>query len=139
MELAIDKKETTLNKKGEIEMETIYYINIEQLEFTVKLYNKLKRAGINNVGDLLKADKTKLLKSEVVELLNEFAVYHHSSTDSIDDFGCSDALYNRLKKLRAETIQDIPRVGYDKFSKPELIELLEEFGYYDSHQYTEED
>jgi DNA-directed RNA polymerase alpha subunit len=120
-------------------METICYTTIEELGLSVKLYVKLKRAGINNVGVLAKANKDKLLKSEVIELLEEFGVYHHSSTDSIDDFGCSDALYNRLKKLRAETIQDIPRVGYDKFSKPELIELLEEFGYYDSHQYTEED
>lgn len=119
-------------------METITYAQIEEYGFSVKLYNKFKRAGVNNVGDIAKFNLNRLVKSEVIELIKAFAVFQ-TTTDTIEEFGCSDALYSRLKKHDIEVVQQIPRIGYDKFSKAELLELFKEFAYFDSHQANEDD
>lgn len=115
-------------------MENINYSGIEEFGFSAKLYNKFKRAGINTVGDISKFPYSRLLKTEVIELLKEFAVYRASSLESIEDFGCSEELYLKFKKLGVERVQDIPKKGYDLYTKPELIELFTEFAYFDSHQ-----
>jgi DNA-directed RNA polymerase alpha subunit len=51
-----------LNREVEETKQTISYygIAIEELELTVRTYNALKRAGINNVGELCKRSKLEL-------------------------------------------------------------------------------
>jgi DNA-directed RNA polymerase alpha subunit len=44
-------------------------MTIEEAEFSVALYNKLKRKGINMVKDIPKFDYSKLSKVELIELV----------------------------------------------------------------------
>lgn len=114
-------------------METLTYVSIEELGLSMKLYNRFKRAGINDAGGIQHYDYTKLTKGELIELLQEFANYRDDSTNHVEDCGASDALYSRMKKLGIETIQGCEKVGYNKFQKAELVELLENYADYDSY------
>ena len=45
--------------------------SIEEMGYSVSLYNKLKRAGINEIKKIEKLDYKKLTKAELIELLVE--------------------------------------------------------------------
>lgn len=48
---------------------------IEEVGFSVGLYNKLKRSGINFIRDIKNVDYNKLTKAELIELLENYAEY----------------------------------------------------------------
>jgi hypothetical protein len=49
--------------------------SIEEMGYSISLYNKFKRAGINFTQDIKKYDYKKLTKIELIELLEEHANY----------------------------------------------------------------
>lgn len=50
---------------------------------------------------------------------------------TIDEMGLSIGLYNKLKRKGINFVKDIPKMDYNKLTKQELIELLENFAQYE--------
>lgn len=105
------------------------YASIEEQGLSMKLYNRFKRAGLNQVKDFSTYPFEKLTKLELIELIENYAVYDESGTDSIEEFGCSDELYQALKKQGVQTISiDMEKLNLQKLNKKNLVEILQEFG-----------
>lgn len=105
------------------------YASVEEQGLSIKLYNRFKRAGINEVNRFSTYPYEKLTKPELIELIENYAVYYESGTDSIEEFGCSDELYHALKKQGVQNIsKDMENVNLQKLTKKNLVEVLTEFG-----------
>lgn len=116
--------------------ERIHSPDLSILGFSSYAEGCLSLHGIQTIWDFkMKKLYQYLLKRDLIVLLEELAVYN-PTVDSIEEFGCSDALYVRMKKMGIERIQDIPSRGYGKYLKPELLELVENFIDYDSFEST---
>lgn len=48
--------------------------------------------------------------------------------NSIEEAGLSIGLYNKLKRKGINDVRNIPKLDYSKFTKADLIELLNNYG-----------
>jgi len=120
---------------------------IEELDLSVVTYNRLKKAGINTIGDILTQEKDFLIRCVGHEGLFEIRKNMHSlglemnetveKYIGIEELNLTVRSYDRLKRSGINTVDDLQKIDIDRLfrirnlgrkSTDEIVEKMHSLG-----------